>query len=200
LTFARSAGIVRASSFEAACVSEPLLETERLLLRPTRREDFERWAEFMADPDATRFIGGMQPRPLAWRAMMTMAGAWALTGVSMFSVLEKSSGRWIGRLGPWQPEGWPGTEVGWSLHPDAWGRGYAREGAAAAIDYAFDVLGWSEVIHCIDPDNLPSQRVAQALGSSRRGPGKLPPPHHTAPCEIWGQTRAQWRARARPAR
>ena len=33
----------------------------------------------------------------------------------MFSVIEKDSGRWIGRIGPWQPEGWPGTEVGWSL-------------------------------------------------------------------------------------
>lgn len=172
-----------------------MLETERLLLRPTRGEDFERWAEFLADPEATRFLGGMQPRSMAWRAMMTMAGAWALTGVSMFSVIEKASGRWIGRLGPWQPEGWPGTEVGWSLHPDAWGRGYAREGAAAAIDYAFDVLGWDEVIHCIDPDNLPSQRVAHALGSTRRGPGRMPAPHDTAPCEIWGQTRAQWSQR-----
>jgi RimJ/RimL family protein N-acetyltransferase len=115
----------------------------------------------------------------------------------MFSVIEKASGRWIGRLGPWQPEGWPGTEVGWSLHPDAWGKGYATEGASAAMDYAFDVLGWDDVIHCIDPDNTPSQRVALALGSSKRGPGRMPPPHDNAPCEIWGQTRAEWRARPR---
>ena len=138
----------------------PQLETARLLLRPPQLQDFERWAEFAADPVATRFLGGAQPRPMAWRAMMTMAGSWALAGFAMFSVIEKASGRWIGRLGPWQPEGWPGTEVGWSLHPEAWGKGYATEGATAAMDYAFDVLGWDEVIHCIDPDNVPSPRRA----------------------------------------
>lgn len=177
--------------------ASPILETSRLILRPPQFEDFERWAEFAADPEAQRFLGGVQPRSIAWRSMMTMAGSWALTGVAMFSVIEKASGRWMGRLGPWQPEGWPGTEVGWSLHPDAWGRGYASEGAAVAIDYAFDVLGWSEVIHCIDPQNLPSQRVAERLGSHLRGPGKMPAPYDTAPCEIWAQTREEWRRRMR---
>lgn len=175
----------------------PQLETERLLLRPPQLQDFERWAEFAADPVATRFVGGVQPRAVAWRSMMAMAGAWSLQGYCMFSVIEKASGRWMGRLGPYQPEGWPGTEVGWSLHPEAWGRGYAREGASAAIDYAFDQLGWDEVIHCIDPDNTPSQRVAIALGSRLRGPGRLPPPFDQVPCEIWGQSRAEWRARPR---
>jgi RimJ/RimL family protein N-acetyltransferase len=178
----------------------PQLETQRLLLRPTANEDFERWAELMLDPVATRFIGGVQPRAMAWRSMMSMAGAWALTGVAMFSVVEKSSGKWVGRLGPWKPEGWPGTEVGWSLHRSAWGRGYATEGARAAIDYAFEVLGWSEVIHCIDPLNTPSQRVAERLGSSLRGPARLPPPHENANCEIWAQSRAQWQQRAQSAR
>lgn len=172
-----------------------LIETDRLILRPPLMEDFERWAELMADPVAARYVGGVQARSLAWRGLMAMAGAWSLTGVAMFSVIEKSTGRWVGRLGPWQPDGWPGTEVGWSLHPDAHGNGYATEGARAAIDYAFNVLGWSDVIHCIDPDNIASQKVAQRLGSNLRGPGKLPPPHEHAPCELWGQTRAQWRDR-----
>jgi RimJ/RimL family protein N-acetyltransferase len=173
----------------------PRLETERLILRPPALEDFERWAEFAADPVASRYVGGAQPRSLAWRSLMSMAGAWQLTGVAMFSVIEKASGRWIGRLGPWQPEGWPGTEVGWSLHPDAWGKGYASEGARAALDYAFEVLGWDDVIHCIDPGNTPSQRVALALGSRNRGPGRMPAPYENAPCEIWGQSRAEWEAR-----
>jgi RimJ/RimL family protein N-acetyltransferase len=178
-----------------ATASRPLLETARLILRPTALEDFPRWAELMADPVATRYIGGVQAPSMAWRSLMAMAGAWTLTGVSMFSLIEKQSGRWLGRCGPWQPEGWPGTEVGWSLHPDSRGQGYATEAARAAIDYAFDVLGWSDVIHCIDPRNLTSQRVAERLGSSNRGPGRMPPPHEHAPCDLWGQTRAQWRAR-----
>ena len=173
----------------------PVLETERLILRPPQLEDLDRWAEFGADAVATRFLGGPMTRSTTWRALMSMAGSWSLLGFAMFSVIEKSSGRWIGRLGPWVPEGWPGNEVGWSLHPDAWGKGYALEGARAAIDFAFDELGWDDVIHCIDPENVPSQKVAQALGSTLRGPGKMPPPLDTYPCEIWGQTRAQWRAR-----
>ncbi len=174
----------------------PLLETDRLILRPTALEDFPRWAELMVDPLATRYIGGAQTPSMAWRSLMAMAGAWTLTGVSMFSLVDKRNGQWLGRCGPWQPEGWPGTEVGWSLHPDAQGFGYATEAARAAIDYAFDVLAWTDVIHCIDPKNTASQKVAERLGSRNRGPGRMPPPHEHAPCDLWGQTRAQWRSRS----
>jgi RimJ/RimL family protein N-acetyltransferase len=110
-------------------------------------------------------------------------------------VIEKASGRWIGRVGPWRPEGWPGAEVGWGFDRSAWGKGYATESAAATIDWAFDRLGWGDVIHCIDPDNAPSARVAERLGSARRGSAYLPAPFDNTPVEIWGQSRTQWRAR-----
>ncbi len=96
---------------------------------------------------------------------MCMCGAWNMTGVAMFSVIEKSSGKWVGRLGPWYPEGWPDHEVGWGIVREHWGKGYASEGAAATMDYAFDVLGWTELIHCIEESNLASQGVAKRLGS-----------------------------------
>jgi RimJ/RimL family protein N-acetyltransferase len=175
-------------------MSVPLVEidTPRLLLRSPRLEDFDSWAALQADPEAARFIGGPQPRALAWRGFMIMAGSWSLLGFAMFSVIEKSSGRWIGRLGPWQPEGWPGTEIGWGLVRDAWGRGYATEGAAAAMKWAFLKLGWTDVIHSIAPDNSASQAVARKIGSRNRGPGRLPPPFEEAQVEIWGQTHAEW--------
>src|SRR5687767_1598529 len=109
----------------------PTLETQRLILRPPVETDLDAWAAFMADPVAARFIGGAQPRATAWRGMASMAGSWALKGFGMFSVIEKSSGEWVGRLGPWRPEGWPGDEVGWGLARQAWGKGYAVEGATA---------------------------------------------------------------------
>lgn len=121
-----------------------------------------------------------------------MVGAWHIQGFGMFSVIEKGTGQWLGRLGPWQPEGWPGSEVGWSLVRAAWGRGYAFEGAVASIDWAFDHLGWIDVIHSIDPDNRASQALARRLGSRNRGPGRLPAPFEDAPIEIWGQTREEW--------
>ncbi|RRN57244.1 N-acetyltransferase [Pseudoxanthomonas sp. SGNA-20] len=169
------------------------LETPRLLLRVPRREDFEAWAAFVADEEATRHIGGVQPRPVARRGLAAMLGCWHLQGHAMFSVIEKASGQWIGRVGPWQPEGWPGPEVGWSIVRSHWGRGYAPEAAAACMDWVFDVLGWEEVIHTIEPANERSKVVATKLGSRYLRMGQLPPPLD-ATAEIWGQTRDEWRA------
>lgn len=176
-------------------LAELVLETPRLRLRPPRREDFEAWAAFLADEPTARWLGGAQPRSVAWRSFLAMAGAWSIQGYGMFSVLDKHTGRWLGRVGPWYPEGWPGTEVGWGIVRDAWGMGYAGEAAAAAIDWAFDTLGWTEIIHVIDVENRASQAVARKLGARNRGPGRLPPPYETANVEIWGQSRAEWRAR-----
>jgi RimJ/RimL family protein N-acetyltransferase len=173
----------------------PTLETARLILRPPLEEDLDGLAEMMADEETARFVGGEQARAGAWRQLAAFAGSWALRGYGMFSVIEKASGRWVGRLGPWRPEEWPGPEVGWGLTRAAWGRGYATEGAAATIDWAFDALDWDEVIHCISPANAASARVAERLGSRRRGSAYLPAPFDSEPVDIWGQTRAEWRAR-----
>jgi RimJ/RimL family protein N-acetyltransferase len=171
------------------------LETPRLILRPPRAEDLDALTEMMLDEPTARFIGGVMPRPLCWRQLMTMIGSWHAHGFAMFSVIEKSSGRWIGRLGPWQPEGWPGPEVGWSIVRECWGKGYAVEGAEAATTWAFEMLGWTNVIHSIAPMNVASQRVAKKLGSRLIGPGKLPVPFEDDAVEIWGQSREEWLAR-----
>lgn len=171
------------------------LETPRLLLRPPAPEDFDAFAAFQGDAEVMRFLGSAaQPRSVAWRNFLTMAGAWTIQGYGMFSVIEKESGRWVGRVGPWQPEGWPGTEVGWGILRECWRRGYATEAATAAIDWAFDRLGWTEVIHVIDVDNVASQGVARRLGSRNRGRGRLPEPYSTHVIDVWGQTKAEWRA------
>ena len=125
---------------------------------------------------------------------MTMIGAWHANGFGMFAVIEKETGQWIGRVGPWEPDGWPGHEIGWALVRDRWGRGYAVEGAIAATNWAFDALGWENIIHSIAPDNHASQRVAQKLGSRKLGPGKLPPPFEDNRIDLWGQTRKEWRS------
>jgi RimJ/RimL family protein N-acetyltransferase len=171
---------------------EPVIETSRLVLRRPLLEDLDRWAEMMANADAARFVGGVAPKPIVWRMIMQVRGAWDVTGIAMFSVIEKATNRWVGRVGPWQPYDWPGTEVGWGLHPDAWGKGYALEAAAASMDYAFDTLGWSTVIHCINPDNSASQAVARRLGSSVLGPGRMPPPLDHETVDLWGQRREDW--------
>ena len=169
------------------------LLTDRLRLRPVRGEDFEDWAAFCADPETMRHLGGPQPRALAFRGLLTTVGAWHVQGFSFFSVFERDGGRWVGRAGPWQPEGWPGTEVGYSLARAAWGKGYATEAASACIDRAVDHLGWTDIIQTIAPDNLASQAVARRLGATLRGDCVLPPPFENQPAQRWGQTREQWR-------
>jgi RimJ/RimL family protein N-acetyltransferase len=173
------------------------IETPRLLLRPPRLDDLDPLAEMMVDEEGARFIGGTSPRSVAWRALMTMIGSWHAHGFAMFSVIEKETGRWVGRLGPWMPEGWPGPEIGWAVVRDRWGRGYAVEGATATTNWAFDTLGWTRVIHSIAPQNRASQRVAEKLGSRLLGPGQLPAPFQNDSVDLWGQTREEWRARGR---
>ena len=173
------------------------LQTDRLVLRQWRVEDFERYAQMFAAPE-THHIGGPLVTPgEQWRRFLQMPGAWSLQGFAMFAVEEKTTGKFVGQAGPWYPPGWPGTEVGYALHPDAWGRGYATEACVAAIEWAFDVLGWTEVIQSISPANTASQRVAQRLGACNRGPGAFPAPLDSHVIDIWGQTREEWRAQRR---
>lgn len=173
----------------------PILFTDRLILRPLSGADFDAWADFHADSETMRFLGGPQAREVSWRGLCAMAGAWTIRGFSMFSLIERDTGRWVGRIGPWQPDGWPGTEVGWGVAREFAGRGFAYEAAVAAMDYAVDILGWTDIIHTIDPANEPSVRLAQRLGSTNGGPTRLPPPYENEPVDAWGQSAADWRAR-----
>ncbi len=174
---------------------DTVIETPRLILKVPTLQEFEPWCAFMADEESARYIGKAQPPAVVWRAMCSIIGAWHAEGFAMFSAFEKSSGRWIGRLGPWSPHGWPGNEIGWGIAREAQGKGYALEGALASMDFAVDVLGWTDIIHSIHPDNVGSQKLAQRLGSVNRGPGQMPPPYHNDPVDLWGQTADDWRAR-----
>ena len=144
-----------------------IIETERLILRKTDPErDFEALAKTMADERTVRYLGTKpMSRADAWRSMALMMGHWAIRGYGFFSVEHKETGEWIGRVGPWFPEGWPDREVGWTISPAHQRRGYATEAARASIRYAFDTLGWPQVIHVIMEGNEASMAVAKKLGS-----------------------------------
>ncbi len=144
-----------------------ILETERLILREIDPErDFEAWARGLADEDTVRYLGTPpMTRPLAWRNMAMVMGHWAIRGYGFFSLEHRETGAWVGRVGPWSPEGWPGREVGWTIAPEYQRKGYAFEAARASIDYVFDVLGWKDVIHVIMEGNAPSIALAEKLGS-----------------------------------
>lgn len=149
----------------------PTLETERLRLRAFAPDDFEVYAAMMADPEVTRFLADGRPldRAEAWRQLAMFAGHWSLRGFGVWAVEERATAKFLGRIGCFEPEGWPGFEVAYTLRRDAWGRGFAREGAAAALTYAREVLGRATVISVIRPGNRGSIGVATSLGAVEEG-------------------------------
>jgi RimJ/RimL family protein N-acetyltransferase len=145
-----------------------IIETDRLILRPVDpQRDFEPWAKAMADAGTVRYLGTKpMSRPEAWRSMAMVMGHWAIRGYGFFSLEHKETGAWVGRVGPWFPEGWPGREVGWTISPDHLRQGYAFEAAVAALNHVFATLRWPDVIHVILEGNRPSIALAEKLGSS----------------------------------
>jgi RimJ/RimL family protein N-acetyltransferase len=167
------------------------LETERLLLRRWREDDFEAYAEICADPEVMRYLGGKTfNRMEAWRHMAVMVGHWQLRGYGQWAVEEKASGKFIGRIGFLYPEGWPGFELGWTLAPAAQGKGYAIEGARRALEYAFTEMDREHVISLINPLNAASIRVAERLGEKVEGRTEL----LGTEVLIYGIDRETWRA------
>ena len=142
----------------------PRVETERLVLREWRSTDLDAFAGMSADADVMRFLGGVHSRAESWRRMALHSGHWALRGYGNWAVERKADAELAGRVGLWNPEGWPGLEVGWKLARHAWGQGYATEAASAAIEWAWTVLHAPRLIAIIDPENLASVHVAERLG------------------------------------
>jgi len=179
-------------------MTQTTLETDRLLLRPVDPDkDFEAWADCFADKSTMAFIGGGPGynRAQSWRSMATTIGHLQIRGFSFFSVIEKSSGEWVGRVGPWNPEDWPEPEIGWTIHRNHWRKGFAKEAAAACIDYAFETLGWDRVIHTIQDGNIASMKTAEALGSKREYSIQGIPAITDELCWVYAQNRKDWTAR-----
>jgi len=172
-------------------MKEVTLETERLLLRWLREDDFERYAKLCRDPEVMRFLGGPLLTDIeVWRHMSSIMGHWYFRGYGIWAVEEKRSRQLIGRIGLLNPIGWPGFELGWTLARQSWGNGYATEGAQRALAYAFTELDRKHVISLIAPANIASAKVAERLGEKVEGRTEL----LGSEVLIYGIDRAQWAA------
>lgn len=146
-------------------ITIPHLETERLVMRAPRLEDFDAWGDFYGSDRAT-FVGGPMTRELAWRSLALELGHWAMRGFGRWALEEKSSGKTVGVVGLFHPDGFPEHELGWDLFEGATGKGYATEAGRAARAYAYDTLGWSTLISLIADGNTGSEGVARRLGAA----------------------------------
>lgn len=150
------------------------LETDRLKLRQFRESDLDAYAEMCGDPEVMKYLG---PEPMtreeAWRNMAMVVGHWRLRGYGLWAVEEREGGEFVGRVGCWRPEGWPGLEIAWTLRRAFWGKGYATEAARASLDFAFNQLGQTRAISMIHGENTASIQVAKRLKMRLEGKGSL---------------------------
>jgi RimJ/RimL family protein N-acetyltransferase len=149
----------------------PVIETERLRLRPHEVDDFADCVAMWSDPEITRYtIGSPAPAQRTWMRILAYRGHWSLLGFGYWAVEEKSTGRFIGELGfadykrDIQPsiDGMP--ELGWVLISEAQGQGYATEALRAVVAWGDSHFGPIRTACIIHPENHRSFRVADKLG------------------------------------
>ena len=147
------------------------IETARLRLRPWRAEDLAPFAALNADPAVMEHF----PKPLDRAESDAMVGRidahFGRHGFGFWAVEIKDGGPFIGMVGLvvplWTARFTPCVEIGWRLAAAHWGRGYASEAAAAALDHGFGTLGLDEIVSCTVPANHRSRAVMERLGMRR---------------------------------
>ena len=146
--------------------AQPVLETERLILRQPGAQDWPQWRAMLAS-DRARFIrAGDADDALSWRAFGHVIGHWVLRGWGNFVFTLKGDDTALGMTGPWYPHGWPEKEIGWSVWSEAGeGKGYAFEAASRVIRHAYETLGWDTAVSYIVQDNTRSIALAERLGA-----------------------------------
>jgi RimJ/RimL family protein N-acetyltransferase len=149
----------------------PVIETERLRLRPHESDDLAECVAMWSDPVVVRYTTG-EPSPpqRTWFRILAYRGHWALLSYGYWAVEEKTSGRFVGELGfadfkrdivP-SIEGLP--ELGWALVPQFHGQGYATEALKAAVAWGDHHIAERRTVCIIHRDNHRSFRVAEKLG------------------------------------
>ena len=148
----------------------PTLESPRVILRNWRDDDVEAFARMNADSRVTEFLRGAYPRERSEAVAAAIRSELDRNGYGWW-VLEVRNGEpFAGVIAlqevPFAAPFTPAYEIGWRLPFESWGRGYATEGASAALDHAFGALHWPEVVAFTVRGNSRSRRVMERLGMS----------------------------------
>jgi RimJ/RimL family protein N-acetyltransferase len=157
-----------------------------------RQDDLDAYAAICADPEVMRYLGDgtTLDRPHAWRQIAMILGHWQLRGYGLFALEEKTTGALVGRAGIFEPDGWPGFELGWMLRRASWGQGYATEAARRVLRHAFTEMNRERVISLIRDGNARSIRVAERLGERLDGRAVI----FGQEALVYAVDRAGWRA------
>ncbi len=160
------------------------LHTDRLILRRPNGSDAAATTAFY-QTERAQFVGGNVPEFRAFSNFCALLGHWEVRGFGLWAVTTKTSDDIIGLVGPYYPQGWPETEIGWLMFDGSEGHGYAAEAAKAAIADARTRLGWTDIVHYIAPQNARSITLAERLGAHRDPNAAVPKPED--PCLVYRQ-------------
>ena len=140
--------------------------TSRLRLEPIGHDHVDDLVTLYGHPAVAAWYDGPWSRPYARERAARAAAAWEHDGADRWMAYDRSTGVLVGRGGVAlaDVEGARRFHVGWTVHPDLWGQGYATEIGRASLAFAFDQLWADEVIALTDPRNERSRAVANALG------------------------------------
>ncbi|MEL6840832.1 MAG: GNAT family N-acetyltransferase [Pseudomonadota bacterium] len=142
------------------------LQTERLIMRRLKADDWPIYRDFMMT-DRAGFFSSSGDLGATWKTFAAELGHWEIYGAGLWAVTLRDDDAIIGLVGPWHPPHWPEKEIGWMmLSADVEGKGIAAEAAQASLTHAFDVLGWDTAVSYIDPSNARSIRLAEKLGAA----------------------------------
>jgi ribosomal-protein-alanine N-acetyltransferase len=149
-------------------------------LRPFTGADLAPFAALCAHPRVVEFLGSSPTRSESDAMVKRYAAEMEAEGWGFWAVEIGGGARFAGmvglhRVGPALPCA-PAVEVGWRLHPDHWGSGYATEAAAASLGYGFDQGGLSEIVSFTAAANARSQAVMERIGMVRDAAGDFDHP------------------------
>lgn len=142
----------------------PRIETQRLVLRAPRMEDFAAYADITT---SERWFDEPLTRRGAWLDFSQLVAGWLLRGTGLLSIDRVEDGQLVGFVLVYHEFGDPEPELGWMLTAEAEGRGYATEAATALRGHAARVHGLTGLVSYIGSDNASSIRVAERLGARR---------------------------------
>ncbi|MBT2681696.1 GNAT family N-acetyltransferase [Bacillus sp. ISL-35] len=144
------------------------LETPRLILRNWSAADLEHFCLMNADQDVMQYFPRVLSSAETEKFYQSILAEFKEYGFGLYAVEEKRTKEFIGFIGfhraTFDADFTPCIEIGWRLKKDAWGQGYATEGARACLEYGFNELGFSEVVSFTAEINKPSINVMRKIG------------------------------------
>jgi ribosomal-protein-alanine N-acetyltransferase len=143
-----------------------MIETQRLILRRMTEDDATPLIDIFSDPIAMRYFGVIFDRARMERWVRDNLEHEKEFGFSLLSVVLKDNGEVIGDCGLETDtiDDQVIVGIGFDFKSSHWGNGYATEAATAVLEYGFTELGLNRISGWIDPENKPSQRVAERIG------------------------------------